>query len=408
MARIKFLPVLLAAVWMCSGHAQEWYAGPDGAASNAGTSAAPWDIASALGGAKKVAPGDTVWLKAGTYKYPNRDANSYGYAVKLAGTKDNPIVVRGESGKRVTIDGGLHVEDPSAGVWIRDLEVTLSEQTSEIKTPGSGAPKELNRPWGGVEVRGGRDCKFINLVISNNAQGMGLWSGALDCEVYGCIFYDNGWKAPDRGHGHCIYTQNKDGVKTISSCIMQARFDGAYTMHAYGSARADCDHYLITENIAYMRGPFLVGSGKPSHDIKVFRNVLFGVSMQIGYNAPFNEDCEVRGNAIFNGGLAINKYKNAVNENNLIVPKLDAKHESKVFFFPNKYDPQRAHLAVLNPAKAPQVSVKMEGFAKAGDKIALYDPKNFYGDPLWEGTAAGAELAVPVAGEFNVYVVRKR
>ena len=397
-----------AALLICAAHAQDWYVSPDGAAPNAGNAAAPWDITSALSGSKNVAPGDTIWLKAGTYKYPDRDANSYGYAVKLAGTKENPIVVRGESGKRVTIDGGLHVEAPAAGVWIRDLEVALSEPAGEIKTTGSGVPKELNRPWGGIEVRGGHDCKFINLVVSNNAQGMGLWTPAVDCEVYGCIFYDNGWKAPDRGHGHCIYTQNKDGVKTISNCIMQARFDGAYTLHAYGSKNADCDHYLITENIAYARGPFLVGSGRPSHDIKVFRNVLYNVSMQIGYNAPSNEDCEVRDNAIYNGGLSINKYKTAVNEGNLIVPKVDATQAAKTFFFPNKYDPQRAHLAILNPAKAPQVSVDVDGFAKPGDKIALYDPKNFYGDPVWEGTVTETAVSLPAPVEFNVFVVRKK
>src|ERR1043165_649601 len=104
-----------AALLICAAPAQDWYVSPDGAAPNAGNAAAPWDITSALSGSKNVAPGDTIWLKAGTYKYPDRDANSYGYAVKLAGTKENPIVVRGESGKRVTIDGGLHVEAPAAG-----------------------------------------------------------------------------------------------------------------------------------------------------------------------------------------------------------------------------------------------------------------------------------------------------
>ena len=33
---------------------------------------APWDIASAFDGTQKVAPGDTVWLRGGTYRHPDR------------------------------------------------------------------------------------------------------------------------------------------------------------------------------------------------------------------------------------------------------------------------------------------------------------------------------------------------
>lgn len=407
MRRLIFF-CMAASAFALNAAAQDWFVSPDGQASGAGSEAAPWDIASALGGGKKISPGDTVWIKAGTYKHPSRTASGYGYTIKLAGTKEQPIVVRGEMGKRVTIDGGLNLQPPATGVWLRDLEIALSEPTKEITKSGSGAPEELGRPWGGVEVRAGHDCKFINLIVHNNAQGMGLWSAAVDTEVYGCIFYDNGWKAPDRGHGHCIYTQNKDGVKTISNCIFQALFDGAYTLHAYGSSKADVDHYLLTENIAYQRGPFLVGGGKPSHDIKVFRNVLLGVNMQLGYSAPSNEDCEVRDNAIFNGTMQIVKFKTVVKENNLEVAKVDAKlGAAKVFFFPNKYDPQRAHLAIVNPMKAPQTSVKLDGFAKAGDSLALYDPKNFYGEAVWQGKAAGDEISVPTPAEFNVFVLRK-
>jgi hypothetical protein len=81
--------------------------------------------------------------------------------------------------------------------------------------------------------------------------------------------------------------------------------------------------------------------------------------------------------------------------------------EPRVVLLPNKYDPNRAHLAVYNFAQAPQVSVKMAQFLKAGDKVRLLDPKDFYGKPVWEGTAAGETLSVPTPGEFAVYVVLK-
>jgi hypothetical protein len=56
------------------------------------------------------------------------------------------------------------------------------------------------------------------------------WAESRDSERYGCLIYDNGWKAPDRGHGHAIYTQNNEGIKTIADCIMTGGY--GYTLHA--------------------------------------------------------------------------------------------------------------------------------------------------------------------------------
>jgi len=262
--------------------AAEWFAAPDGRPQASGTKESPWDLGSALGGRQKVASGDTLWVLAGTYKHIDRRQGSPGYEVRLAGRENQPIHVRGVPGKRVTIDGGLSVVGPSTYLWVRDLEILVSENFSMSRTigqPGS-SPGDYGRPWGGLNVHAGKGCKYINLVIHDNAQGISLWSGATDTEVYGCLIYDNGWKAPDRGHGHAIYTQNQNGTKTISDCIMTGGY--SHTMHAYGSSRAYVDHYLVTRNIAYEAGPFLIGGGRPSHDNRVLGNHNHRVPKQIG------------------------------------------------------------------------------------------------------------------------------
>ena len=94
--------------------------------------------------------------------------------------------------------------------------------------------------------------------------------------AHGCLIYDNGWAGTDRGHGHAIYTQNEDGIKTIADCIMTGGH--GYTLHAYGSARAYVDNYLVAGNIAYAADTFLIGGGRPSHNIRVRDNVLHGVA----------------------------------------------------------------------------------------------------------------------------------
>jgi len=393
--------------------AAEWFASPQGTPDARGAKDSPWDLASALGGRQKIAPGDTLWILPGTYKHPDRRQGSAGYEVRLAGREDRPIHVRGMPGARVTIDGGLSVVAPSTFLWVRDLEILVSENFTMSRTirQSGSSPGDYGRPWGGLHVHAGKACKFINLVIHDNAQGISLWSGATDTEVYGCLIYDNGWKAPDRGHGHAIYTQNQNGVKTISDCIMTGGY--GYTMHAYGSSRAYVDHYLATRNVCYDAGPFLVGGGRPSRDIRVVGNLLYKVPMQIGYAAPYNEDCEVRDNVIVGARLEIKNYRKAVNEGNFVI----GPNEHPVFasneprpgvrtaLLPNRYDPQRANVAIFNWAKQPAVDLDVTPLLKPGEAFRLLDPRDFFGKPLVEGTVAGNSIRVPMSGEFAAMVL---
>lgn len=406
----RVLSTMLASIILAiPATAADWHVAVDGKPENAGTQAAPWDLISALGGKHKIAPGETVWLAAGTYKHPNRKPGGPGYEVKLAGAEGKPIHVRAQAGCRATLDGGLTVVSPSTYLWIRDLEILVSENftiSRTIKQTGS-SPGDYGRLWGGLNIHTGQGCKYINLVIHDNAQGISFWSGATDSEVYGTIIYDNGWKAPDRGHGHAIYTQNQNGVKTISDCIMTGGF--GFTMHAYGSSRAYVDNYLIEGNIAYDAGPFLIGGGRPSYGIRALDNLLYNVPMQIGYAAPHNEDCEVRGNLIVGGGLTINKYKKVAKENNLVLGRDDPrpKDAARVVLRPNRYDTARANLAVLNWGKKPEVEVSLGTFLKPGDRYRLLNPRDFYGRPSASGVFDGKPIRLAIPGEFLAAVLMK-
>lgn len=73
-----------------------WYASPGGRSSNAGTAASPWDLATALDGAGgRVQPGDTIWLRGGTY--PD------GGELTVGGTATAPVVVSGYPGETAVI-----------------------------------------------------------------------------------------------------------------------------------------------------------------------------------------------------------------------------------------------------------------------------------------------------------------
>lgn len=384
--------------------AEAWYVGPDGRSDNPGTPDAPWDIVSALGGRQKVEPGDTVHLIGGTYR---RRPNEL-FDVRLVGSAENPIRVRPVAGQRARIDGGLSVQSPSRHVWIRDLEIFVSEPLPDKPVSAGSHPKDLNRPAGGLHMYGGTDCKYINLLIHNCNQGVSCWKNELNPEIYGCIIYDNGWLGTDRGHGHCIYTQNEKGVKLISNCIMTCRFDGTYTLHAYGSERAYVDNFLVEENVCYSRGPFLIGGGRPSHNIRVFRNCLYDIDMRIGYDAPYNEDCEIRHNTIVNGRLDIVRYRNVVRDGNLIIPKGRQRPTgTSTILLTNRFDENRAHLVIYNWAKAKKVDVQAERFLKDGEPFRLKDPKDFHGPAVARGKCSAGKITVPVETEFAVFVATK-
>jgi hypothetical protein len=389
--------------------AADWFAAAGGRADAKGTRQAPWDLASALAGRQKIGPGDTLWVHGGTYRHPDRGRGSPGYVVHLAGQEQKPIRVLAEPGQRVTIDGGLSVEAPAGWLEIRDLEILVSENLSKSRVfpdPGS-SPKSYDRPWGGLNVYSGQGCRYVNLVIHDNAQGISFWSGATQSEVHGCILYDNGWKAPDRGHGHAIYTQNQNGLKTIENCIMTGGY--GYSLHAYGSARAYVDNYLLRHNVCYDAGRFLVGGGRPSHNIRAIENWLYNVGMQIGYVAPYNEDCEVAGNVIVGGDLEIVRYRNAVNRDNRVIARGAPRPPGppQVVIQPYRLDPQRANVVIFNWGKETGVRVDPAAVLHAGDRFRLMNPRDFYGAPVLAGSYAGRPLVLPVAGEFAAYVLLK-
>jgi len=388
--------------------ASEWYVSPSGMPDGQGTQDTPWDIESALDGRQNISPGDTVWLLGGEYKHPNRNRGNLGYNVRLAGQAGKPIRVRAAGGQRVTIDGGLAVQPPSDHLELWDLELLVSEnltQSRRFEESGSH-PESYDRPHGGLNIYTGTGCKYINLIIHDNAQGVSFWSGATDSELHGCVIYDNGWDAPDRGHGHAIYTQNEKGIKTISDCIMTGGY--GYTMHAYGSSRAFVDHYTVEGNVCYDAGRFLIGGGQPSRGIKVVNNYLYNVDMQLGYSAPENEDCEVRGNVIVNGSLSINKFKQVIEVDNLILHKNDprpAGAADRVEIRPNRYDANRFHVIVFRRSPSPTVRLEPGRQLKTGDAYRLMDPRDLFGKPVAAGVYDGTGISIPMQGEFVVFVL---
>lgn len=300
--------------------AYQLYVAPDGRPDAAGSLRDPLDLPSVLARGAALPPGSSIWLLGGTYG----DGNSF-FITRFHGTADNPIVVRQYPGARATLNGCLIAE--GSHTWFRDFEVlsTISDRTGSRYNPASGT-------LDGVVVNGPY-TRLIHLAIHDTREGIALWTPAVGAEVHDCLIYNNGWQGPDRGHGHGIYTQNRDGPKTIAGNIIFNQFGTG--LHAYGSSRAFVQNYSIHHNVLFNNGilardgradNIFLGSGGSLSGIRVEDNLTYHTpsadqgASRIGWQfGGVNRDVVLRGNYFIGGYLAfeLNSWSSAQVDGNV-------------------------------------------------------------------------------------------
>jgi hypothetical protein len=247
----------------------DFYVSPAGTPTGNGTQAAPWDLATALAHPPVVRPGDTIWLRGGTYRGP--------FASSLTGTASAPIRVRAYPGEAVRLDDSMHTRLVTALPSAGDAPCTLedgtifadgswtqidSEQIYLEKISGNnyrclrglnGTPVSAHAAgakvlklgpvlrstgsyvwWWGFEItsvrsernvstyyRGpGLDMtntakgnKAINLIIHNTGHpGIGFWNQRDGGEIYGCLIWGVGNYDPSFGNGDLMASRRGSAI----------------------------------------------------------------------------------------------------------------------------------------------------------------------------------------------------
>jgi hypothetical protein len=196
--------MLLAAGFVIaeSGPAQagDLYVAPNGTASANGTVAQPYDLATALSGSVS-RPGDTFWLRAGTYYL----GQAY---TEIHGAPGRPIIFRQVPGERAQLVGSLAVGGPEGHVIFRDLELQSGVDRRISKQNRVGfSPTDLPNFFEGIQV-GAPNMSFINLVVHDSVRSAFYTAPeATNVLIYGCIVYNTGWASPDNAEGHIYYLQ---------------------------------------------------------------------------------------------------------------------------------------------------------------------------------------------------------
>ncbi len=424
MRTIRFLVAAALGSFSLSAFGAEFYAAPDGKFSNNGSKDKPWSLVRALAESPTVKPGDTVWLRGGTY--------TGHFTSGLNGAPDKPIVVRPFPGERAVIDGNYGGNQPTLIIrgsytWYWGFEVTNS---SPERTGSSATFPSTPLRGEGVDLVG-QGTKAINLVIHDCAQGILTTSSVQDTEAYGNVIYYNGYDAPDRGHGHGIYFQNAGPLtRTVADNIFFGQYD--ISIHAYTTS-GTLDDLDIEGNTSFgagilsHAGPTLevvvgaTGSAAADPtDTKVAKNTTFKsnyvytttTAVNLGYSKGIASPTIVDNYIVGRTALAfVNVFRPITMTGNLLYGSLAGLQAgdfsnntfysarptgTKVFVRPNKYEPGRANITIFNWDKTPTVSVDLGVAVPKGTRFELRSVHNFFGPPVLTGTYDGTPLQVPM------------
>lgn len=186
-----------------------------------------------------VDPGDTIYLRAGTY--------AGNFTCALVGTAENPITIRPYQSEHVIIDGSL-TDNGEYTVW-QDIEFTYSGWTKRHTLIEGSFPEDM--PWENSVNFNAPGCIVQRCVFHDLCGSVGFWSGAAGGIFRYNVIYHNGWSAPDRGHGHGLYSQNlaASAAKGIYGNIWWAGF--CLGLKAYSTEEGYVDHYNIYDNISF-------------------------------------------------------------------------------------------------------------------------------------------------------------
>lgn len=392
--------LILVLIGGAATSAADFYVSASAAANSGdGSVSAPWPLRTAFAHPSTVRPGDTIWLRGGVYRgkyicqltgepgrpilvraYPGEwvtiDGNNRSTLIFAIGPADTTITVsdpsdfvpgaevrigqeeiyvRARSGNQLMVVRGWAGTTPRAHAamtelksrahilsitgrhaWFWDFELLSSDPVRTTPIRGSSS-MDISR-GNGIDART-PGIKLINLVVHDAADAIGFWEGAEDGEINGAILYHNGWQGPDRGHGHGIYIQNRNGKKLIRDVISFNNF--ATGMKVFGESGwavgVDFDGIISFNNGSVRQSDqgketnLYVGTGsQPGDLISISNSYLYhsvgtrGENLHVGYVSP-NKRVRITGNYVAGGSMALditNWEQAVVTGNTFYVPSL--------------------------------------------------------------------------------------
>ena len=422
------------------------YVATNGSSGNSGTIGSPWDLKSTLAGSHSISPGDTVYVRGGTYINPTNGTYGYAWTCSLQGTASAPIVIRAYPGEHPILDGkdtgpsGQSIFLVGSNyVWYWGLEVMSSDgrRVDNVDWLGSGGSylSPIVHVGTGVDVN--QDItttgnKFIACTIDNAQGGVSSTAGVggsgttSDIEFYDCHFYNNGWynSAPGiRGmHGHNIYVHNNTGHRcSFYNCISANAVEN--NVQAWGGlAGTDNNDYIFDQFTSYWGGGHdgetLLGAYNFSN-LRLTNSQIYGPGtatiLKIGYSSGTLSGGNISNNYIAGGGWsgACSFSGTTTNSNTAYLQYSEGTSFpgsvtnsrpsglAGPFIHKSQYETGRAVITLFNWSGASSVSVDLSSVFNNGDTYTIVDAQNPH-VTLLTGTYSGP-ISIPIPGSGSAF-----
>ena len=378
-----------------------YFASTDGSSSADGSKDHPWNLATALaGGAGRVHAGDTIWVRSGTYYAPFKST--------VSGNSSAPVVVRAYPGERAVIDGGRTTSDMFvvAGSYtvFWGLEFTNSNPSRTTTVIDHSFRED------GI-VNNAPHNKYVNLIVHDVGTGFYSYSTkSTDVEVTGGVWYNIGWMAPDRGHGHALYLKADVGPLLVRDNVVFNQF--GYGMHIYTNVGDGLLNNIRVEgNVAFDNGSLStlgtsanIGNlGEPlANGLAILSNMTYvaptigGENLRLGSGSGLTAT-----NNYVVGGKGLTKGSwsgSVVMSGNTSLPDGQTASAPVVFVRPNVYESGRGMIVIYNQGGQSAVSVDLGKVLDAGDRYEVRNVQDLRGTPVLSGTYSGGSVSVPMQG----------
>ena len=247
--------------------------------SGRGTPGEPFDIVTALANPSGIL-GASVYGKKLVF-FDKTYSGDFNTASNMDGNSETLMKLKSQS-TGVKIDGSIYIKSNYVlleGFKIADLDFTDRETEETGSVPIDIPIRD------GIRIEG-YNCVIRNCIIYNTRQGLLSENVSGVNLIEDCIVFYNGWRAPDRGHGHGIYS----GTVTIKNCVIFQNF--GYGLHGYlGGDSIVFENCIVFDNGEINNSPqtnIIVGGTEVATNFIVkncqtyFRSITAGSDQFIG------------------------------------------------------------------------------------------------------------------------------
>ena len=261
-----------------------YYVAPTGNDLNPGTEAQPWQTIQKA--ADSLIPGDTVYIKAGTYQERVVPQNP--------GSADNYIVYAAYPGDMVIIDG-TSINTPE---WVGLFDITGKEyiRVSGLRIMNAG-PGPHNP---GILVEQSNHIVIENNYVYNTSDsGIGVWNSKN-------ISIDNNEveEACYAGYNESISIGGTDGFEVKRNHVYHSQKEGIDVKDGSSNGRVFNNHVHHTEAV----GIYVDAWDKHTYNIEVFENIVHDIADSNGLSLASESGGKLENIRIYNNIAYHNRY----------------------------------------------------------------------------------------------------